>query len=197
VQRGRHGTTSGTHFTTVEIAVEKNIFRAGVAEDVDARKAGYFFRAVTPKDYFLLQIKDADPDLQAVEDVAVNFGILKGRHGSATSSGANGFIGEEAFRLKRMALRTSVRIALKGGAVAEAAQKFRSFKGLGWWHVWGGEMARESYLQEAERVLTFLTDSSGGGLPGRSDLERGQGARYFWVAGRGFLGSRFEAVSGL
>jgi hypothetical protein len=104
VQRGCHGTTSGAHFTTIEIAMEKDIFRAGVAEDIDAGKAGYFFGAVTPENYFFLQIKDADPDLQAVEDVAVNFRILKGRHGSATSSGANGFIGEEAFRLKRMAL---------------------------------------------------------------------------------------------
>jgi hypothetical protein len=50
-----------------------------------------------------LQIKYADPDRQAVEDLAVNFRILKGRHGAASSSGATGFIGGEAFRLKRMA----------------------------------------------------------------------------------------------
>ncbi|MGC2260283.1 MAG: hypothetical protein WA594_18375 [Candidatus Sulfotelmatobacter sp.] len=84
--------------------MEKNIFSTGVAEDVDAGEAGYFFGAITPENYFFLQIKDADPDLQAVEDVAINFRIFKGRHESATSSGANGFIGEEALGLKRMAL---------------------------------------------------------------------------------------------
>jgi hypothetical protein len=94
--------------------MEKNIFRTGMAEDINAGKAGYFFRAVTPEDYFLLQIKNADPDLQAVEDVAVNFRILKRRHSAASFSGANGFIGEEALRLKRMALRVPKHRAQKG-----------------------------------------------------------------------------------
>ena len=104
--------------------MEKNIFRAGVAEDIDAGKAGYFFRAVTPEDYFLLQIKYAHPDLQAVEDVAVNFRILKGRHGAASSSGATGFIGEEASRLKKMALSVPTSVAHKGSGLLELPKGF-------------------------------------------------------------------------
>jgi hypothetical protein len=127
VQGGCHGTTSGAHFTTIEIAMVKNIFRAGVAEDINAGKAGYFFRAITPENYFLLQIKNTDPDLQAVEDVTVNFRILKRRHGSASISGAIGFIGEEALRLKRMAWRVRG-IALKRERVAGPAKSF----GVSW-----------------------------------------------------------------
>jgi hypothetical protein len=65
------------------IAVQKNVFSARMAEDIDSRIASYFFRAVVPEDDFLLQIEHTDPDLQAIEDVAVDRGILKGRHGAA------------------------------------------------------------------------------------------------------------------
>ncbi|MGA9510311.1 MAG: hypothetical protein WBV55_16960, partial [Candidatus Sulfotelmatobacter sp.] len=111
--------------------MEKNIFRAGVAEDIDAGKAGYFFRTVTPEDYFLLQIKYADPDLQAVEDVAVNFRILKGRHGAASDSGAAGFIGREAFRLKRSDLSVPILSAHQRERLDGVTKRFWSFKGLG------------------------------------------------------------------
>jgi hypothetical protein len=112
-----------------------------------------------------LQIEYAHPDLQAVEDVAANFRILKGRHGAASSSGATGFIGGEAFRLERMALSVPISTAPKGERVAGTAQ-FRNFKGLGWWRVWGSKIARESYLQKAEPGFNFLNDSSGEGCPG-------------------------------
>jgi hypothetical protein len=65
--------------------MQENIFRAGMAEDIDARIAGYLLRSVAPENNFLVQIKHADADLQAVEDVAVNLRILKVRHGAAAS----------------------------------------------------------------------------------------------------------------
>src|SRR5580692_9767704 len=59
-----------------------------------------FFRAVAPEDGFLLRIERADPDLQAIEDVAVDLGILKGRHGAAAIWVPSRFIGGEALRVK-------------------------------------------------------------------------------------------------
>jgi hypothetical protein len=85
VQRGRHGTFSGAGFATIVVAMQKNIIRAGMAEDIDARIARYLFRAVAPEDDFLMQIKHADADLQAIEDVAIDLRIFKVRHGAAAN----------------------------------------------------------------------------------------------------------------
>ena len=67
--------------------MQKNVFSPRMAEDIDSRIASYFFRAVAPND-FLLRIERTDPyvqaiDVQAIEDVALDLGILKGRHGAA------------------------------------------------------------------------------------------------------------------
>ena len=85
VQRGSHGTFSGAGFATIVVAMQENIIRAGMAEDIDARIACYLFRAVAPEDNFLMQIKHADADLQAIEDVAVDLRIFKVRHGVAAN----------------------------------------------------------------------------------------------------------------
>jgi hypothetical protein len=53
------------------IAVQKNVFSARMAEDIDSRIASYFFRAVAPENDFLLRVERTDPDLQAIEDVTV------------------------------------------------------------------------------------------------------------------------------
>jgi hypothetical protein len=53
-----------------------------MADDIDSRIASYFSRAVAPEDDFL-RIEHTEPDFEAIEDVAVDLGILKGRHGAA------------------------------------------------------------------------------------------------------------------
>ena len=60
--------------------MQKNVVRAGMAEDIDARIAGDLFGAVAPEDNFFLQVDYAHADLQAVEDGAVGLGILKSWH---------------------------------------------------------------------------------------------------------------------
>src|SRR4029077_15157442 len=70
VERGRHGAFPGAHFTADLVAMQKNVFRAGMAEDIDAGVAGDLFGAIAPEDDFFLQVDYAHPDLEAVEDVA-------------------------------------------------------------------------------------------------------------------------------
>src|SRR5580658_10498230 len=82
MQGGSHGTFSGAGFATDLVAVQENIFGAGMAEDIDAGIAGDLFGTVAPEDDFLLQIEDDDADLQAIQDVAVDLGIFKVRHGA-------------------------------------------------------------------------------------------------------------------
>ena len=53
-------------------------------------------------------------------------------------------------------------------------------------------MARKCYRQNAGTRLFSLVSSSGGGLPGRPELARVQGARYFCR-----ISSIFETVSAL
>jgi hypothetical protein len=125
-----------------------------VAEDIDARKACYFFRAVTPEDYFLLQIKYAHPDLQAVEDVAVNLRILKGRHGAQRVWALMGLSAEKLSDLREWYGGANTYRAQRE-RVSGAAQKFWSVKGLGYWHVGDSKIARESYLQNAGSRLIF------------------------------------------
>jgi len=114
VQGGCHGAFSGAGFATIVVAVQENIFGAGVPEDIDAGIARYLLRAVAPEDDFLVQIEHAHADLQAIEDVAVNLGILKSRHWVRKSAEAIVSIGGEAFGLKELGLArpgTSVRRA--------------------------------------------------------------------------------------
>jgi hypothetical protein len=49
-----------------------------VPNDIDPGIARDLFRAVTPEDNFVLQIKHAHSDLQAIEDVAANIRIGEG-----------------------------------------------------------------------------------------------------------------------
>src|ERR1700693_4876117 len=51
-----------------------------MSQNVEARIAGDLFGAVAPEDNFFLQIEHTDADLQAVENVAANVGIVKGQH---------------------------------------------------------------------------------------------------------------------
>ncbi len=47
--------------------------------------------------------------------------------------------------------------------------------------LWSTRIARECHLQiPGSRLISWMS-SSGGGLPGRLDLERDRGARYFWL----------------
>src|SRR6266446_3902711 len=81
MQRGRDGAFLVTHFTTALVAMQKNIFRAGMTQNIDAGIACDLFRAVAPKNNFFLQIEHTHADSQPIEDVAVGLRILKGWHG--------------------------------------------------------------------------------------------------------------------
>jgi len=76
--------------------MQKDVLGAGVAEDIDAGITSDVFSAIAPEDDLLLQVEHAHADLQAVEDVAVSIGIVKGWHVGAGmllaySSAENGF----------------------------------------------------------------------------------------------------------
>jgi hypothetical protein len=79
---GRHGASSGAHFTAFFAAVEKNIFRTRGSENIDPRVACDLVRAVAPENNFPVQIEKADPDFEHIEDVGVNLGILKPWYGT-------------------------------------------------------------------------------------------------------------------
>lgn len=81
------------------MAAQKNVFNARMAEDIDSRIASYFFRAVAPEDDFL-RIEHTEPDFEAIEDVALDLGILKGRQWGGGNPGSSIFIGGDALRLK-------------------------------------------------------------------------------------------------
>jgi len=81
VQDSGNGTFFRAHFTTAVVAVLKNVVGAEVAQHLDAGKAGDLFGSIAPEDNFFLQIDYADANLQAIEYVAVDVGILEGRHG--------------------------------------------------------------------------------------------------------------------
>ncbi|MGA8527821.1 MAG: hypothetical protein WA654_00410 [Candidatus Sulfotelmatobacter sp.] len=80
VQGGGDEALLVAHFTTVPVAMQKDVVSAGVAEDIDAGVTGDVFGAVAPEDNFFLQVEHAHADLQAIEDVAVGIGIAKGWH---------------------------------------------------------------------------------------------------------------------
>jgi hypothetical protein len=83
LERGCEGAFSSAHFAADLIAMQKNVFGAEMAKDVDAGVAGDLFGAVAPEDDFFLQVDYAHADLQAVEDIAISLGIGKGRHSCA------------------------------------------------------------------------------------------------------------------
>src|SRR5579872_4035817 len=68
------------HLATDVIAVQQNVPCAGMAEHVNARVAGELFRTFTPKYNLAPQIEHAHPDLQFIEDVAINLWIGEVRH---------------------------------------------------------------------------------------------------------------------
>jgi hypothetical protein len=76
---------------------------ARMALHIDSRIANYFFRFVVPEGDLLLQIEHTDLDLQAIENVALDLRILKGRHGAAAIWVLNMLVGGNALRLKRPA----------------------------------------------------------------------------------------------
>ena len=172
VKRDGQGAFSDAHVATVVVAMQKNIFCAGVAEHVDPRIARDFFRAVAPEHNFFLQVKHAHADLQPIEDVAIRLGISKGWHGARTampliSTSAKIPRTPEARGLCRNR-EFFAKAALKAGIA------------IGWaaWHFQGRGVARECHMQDSVEHLTSQVSSSGGGLPGRLDLNRDRGARY-------------------
>ena len=76
--------------------MRKNVLGAGVSQHIDAGVARNFLRPITPENDFPVQVKNANADLQAIEDVAIDRGIVKGRHGG-TQLECYVSIGEEAF----------------------------------------------------------------------------------------------------
>jgi len=57
------------------VAMLQNVVGAGVPNDIDPGIARDLFRAVTPEDNFVLQIKNAHSDLQTIEHVGANIRI--------------------------------------------------------------------------------------------------------------------------
>src|SRR5208283_855011 len=82
VQGDGERTLIGTHFTAALVTVLKNVVGAGVAEHIDARVARDLLRAVAPENNLALEIENTDANLQAVEDVTVNVGVLESCHGA-------------------------------------------------------------------------------------------------------------------
>src|SRR5208282_676286 len=80
VECGGQRAASRAHFAAFLVAMEKNILRAGVPENIDSRVTRDLFGSIAPENNFPVQIENADPDLQPVEDVAVNLGIFKRWH---------------------------------------------------------------------------------------------------------------------
>ena len=68
------------HFTTVPVAMQKDVVGAGVAEDIDAGVTGDCSAPSLQKTIFCLQVEHAHADLESIEDVAVGIGIAKGWH---------------------------------------------------------------------------------------------------------------------
>ena len=61
---GGHGASSGANFTTFFVAVENNIFRTRVPENIDPHVACDLLRAVAPENNFPVQIENAAPDFE-------------------------------------------------------------------------------------------------------------------------------------
>src|ERR1700719_954498 len=75
------GTSAAAQGAIFLIAMQKNIFRAGVPQHVNPGISGNLLGAVAPENNLSFQIKHTDTDLEAIEYVAVNLGILKKWHG--------------------------------------------------------------------------------------------------------------------
>ena len=105
-------------------------------------------------------------DLQGIEDVAVGPGIFEKWHGSWTTVFAGLPIGKKAFRLQARQSPGSgserSRVQINGSS---------TFGAVG--------LTRAGHLQKFVWSLASGVSSSGGGLPGRPDLARDQGVRYF------------------
>src|SRR5208282_1891529 len=103
VQGDGERTLIGTHFTAALVTVLKNVVGAGVAEHIDARVARDLLRAVAPENNLALEIENTDANLQAVEDVTVNVGVLESCHGARPNARCL-FIGSAATLLQRWKL---------------------------------------------------------------------------------------------
>ena len=83
IKGGADWTLLYAHLAAGLIAMEKDAVDARVAQYIHPRITGNTFSPFAPEHYFLLQIENADPDLQGVENFAINLGILKCWHGFA------------------------------------------------------------------------------------------------------------------